>query len=155
MNQSACFHGMRGREHIGRGLSYQSEHEREAEWCPVRQKSVSQGDMLEPQGLKSCFSALPLGEFLLLMPEVTMLFFYTMAFRWRPCLTLLFPNKSFVICKEVPEIYLPFFFSSFSERNILKLFYVMYLSVMNCFFFFPVHQNDVSFFRRVRIKFHQ
>lgn len=53
------------------------------------------------------------------MPEVTKLFFYTMAFRWCPCITLLFPNKSnefltvkaerrrrrFVISKEVPEIY--------------------------------------------------
>lgn len=29
-----------------------------------------------------------------LMPEVIMLFFYTMAFRWHPCVKFLFPKKS-------------------------------------------------------------
>lgn len=57
------------------------------------------------------------GELLLLMPEVMMLFFYTMAFRWCPCISLLFPNMSFVVRKEVPEIYIDFSFLNL-ERNI-------------------------------------
>lgn len=76
------------------------------------------------------------GELLLLMPEVMMLFFYTMAFRWCPCISLLFPNMSFVVRKEVPEIYIDFSFLNL-ERNILNLFCLIFIVLfVYCYYFF-------------------
>lgn len=59
-------------------------------------------------------------------------------------LSLLFPNKSSDVSKEVPEIYLLFCFCFLNlKRNILDLFCVMFLSFMYFLFGFHQHLIDV------------
>ncbi len=70
-----------------------------------------------------------------LMPEVMMLFFYTMAFRWRPCITLLFPdklNKFLLLAKRCQRFIYWFFFFKSQE----KYFKTILCDVCVCYGFF-------------------
>lgn len=69
-------------------MRYKSFEHEKSNWSDTWwEKQIKQCESVKHQRLKSCFYTNSSSD--TLMPEVMTVFFYTMALRWRPCVTLL------------------------------------------------------------------